>query len=470
MNMQEIENELRSVGMSKRMAVVLAAGKGTRMQSSKHKVLHELNGLSMVEHVIRVLKQANVDRIVTIVGYQAENVQNVLGDSSEYAYQEEQLGTGHAVQQAEDLIGSQAGHTLVVSGDTPLLTPQTLKAVFDLHEQSQAKATILTAFAQDPTGYGRVIRQDDDTVSHIVEQKDANTQEQAVQEINTGTYIFDNEALFEALKSVDNQNAQGEYYLPDVIKILKAQGEIISAYMMQDMTEAIGINDRVALSEATAILTKRINTMHMRNGVTIVNPGSTYIEVDVTIEPDTILEGNVTLKGQTTIGESCFISSGTEIVDSTIGDRVIIRQSVIESSIVGNGSDLGPFAHLRPHAELKENVHIGNFVEVKKSTLGKGTKAGHLSYIGDAQLGENINVGCGTIFVNYDGKYKHQSTIGDNTFIGSGVSIVSPVNVGKNVVLAAGSTITKDVSEGSLGIARARQENKVNYWSKFINK
>lgn len=456
--------------MSKRMAIVLAAGKGTRMKSNKHKVLHELNGFSMVEHVIRALKSTNVDRIVSIVGYQAENVKNVLGEVSEYAYQEEQLGTGHAVQQAEDLIGSEEGHTLVISGDTPLLTAHTLDAVFDLHEKTQAKATVLTAFAQDPTGYGRVIRQEDDSVSHIVEQKDANQQEQAVQEINTGTYIFENKALFEALKSVDNDNAQGEYYLPDVIKILKKEDQVISAFMMDDMTEAIGINDRVALSEATRILSHRINEMHMRNGVTFVNPQSTYIEADVTIGSDTVIEGNVSLKGQTKIGRNCVITAGSEIVDSEIGDHVLIRQSVIESSKVGLKSNIGPFAHLRPHAELKEGVHIGNFVEVKKSTLGQGTKAGHLSYIGDAQLGENINVGCGTIFANYDGKYKHQSIIGDNSFIGSGVSIVSPVNVGKNVVLAAGSTITKDVSEGSLGVARARQENRENYWSKFINK
>lgn len=456
--------------MPKRMAVVLAAGKGTRMKSNKHKVLHELNGFSMVEHVVRALRQTNVDRIVTVVGYQAEEVKNVLEGTSEYAYQEEQLGTGHAVQQAESMIGAEMGHTLVVSGDTPLLTAETLDSVFDLHEKTQAKATVLTAFAQNPTGYGRVIRQADNSVSHIVEQKDANDQEQAVQEINTGTYIFDNQALFEALKFVDNQNAQGEYYLPDVIKILRKQDQIISAYMMDDMNEAIGVNDRIALSHASSILSQRINEAHMRNGITLMNSQSTYIEADVVIGPDTIIEGNVSIKGQTIIGAGCVITSGTEIVDSEIGDFVQIRQSVIESSKIGKNSNIGPFSHLRPSAELKENVHIGNFVEVKKSTLGEGTKAGHLSYIGDAELGDNINVGCGTIFVNYDGKYKHKSTIGDNSFIGSGVSIVSPVNVGKNVVLAAGSTITKDVTEGSLAIARARQQNKENYWLKFINK
>ena len=456
--------------MRNRLAVILAAGKGTRMKSSMHKVLHSLNGLTMIEYVVRALKESEIDQIVTIVGYQAEAVKEVLGQETEFAFQAEQLGTGHAVQQAEDLIGNYAGNTLVISGDTPLLTSHTLKAVFDHHEQSGAKATVLTAFAQDPTGYGRVIRRKDQSVSHIVEQKDGNNQELAVQEINTGTYIFDNQTLFETLKLVDNNNAQGEYYLPDVIKILVNQGDKVSAHMMNDMEEAIGINDRVALEEASQLMRKRINQFHMKNGVTLLDVNSTYIEADVVIGQDTIIEGGVSLKGKTTIGSQVFISSGSEIVDSKVSDGVKIRQSVIEESQIGAGSQIGPFAHLRPQAVLGQHVHIGNFVEVKKSTLGDYTKAGHLSYIGDAEIGNNINVGCGTIFVNYDGKYKHKSIIGDESFIGSGVSIVSPVNVGKNTVLAAGSTITQDVPDESLAIARSRQTNIKNYWSRFKNK
>ncbi|UPQ86293.1 bifunctional UDP-N-acetylglucosamine diphosphorylase/glucosamine-1-phosphate N-acetyltransferase GlmU [Ignavigranum ruoffiae] len=456
--------------MKNRFAVILAAGKGTRMKSKIHKVLHSLHGLTMVEHVVRALKGSEMDQIVTIVGYQADKVKEVLADQTEFAFQAEQLGTGHAVQQAEDLLADQEGNTIVVSGDTPLLTAETLKAIFAYHEDSGAKATVLTASAQDPTGYGRVIRDAQGQVSRIVEQKDGNPEELAVQEINTGTYVFDNQSLFKALKQVNNHNAQGEYYLPDVIKILKDQGEKIAAYMMADMDEAIGINDRVALAEANRLMAQRINRKHMRQGVTMVNPESTYIEVDVEIGPDTVIEGNVSLKGQTVIGAEVFIGAGSEIVSSQIADQVAIRQSVIEESIVGQGSDVGPFGHLRPKSHLGEHVHIGNFVEVKKSTIGNHTKAGHLSYIGDAELGQHINVGCGTIFVNYDGKYKHKSVIGDQSFIGSGVSIVSPVQVGQRAVLAAHSSITQDVPDEALAIARSRQTNIANYWTKFINK
>lgn len=452
------------------MAIVLAAGKGTRMKSNLHKVLHSLNGLTMIEHVIRAVNECDMEDIVTIVGYQADNVKEVIEGQTKFAYQEEQLGTGHAVQQAEEILGNYQGNTIVVSGDTPLLTPETLTAVFEHHEATQAKATILTAFADNPTGYGRVIRAENGQVNRIVEQKDANDEEKVVQEINTGTYIFDNQLLFESLKQVNNDNAQGEYYLPDVIQILQDQGETISAYMMDDMTEAIGINDRVALTEATKLLTKRVNEKHMRNGVTFTNADSTYIEVDVEIGSDTIIEGNVYLKGQTKIGNNCFISQGSEIVDSHIADHVKIRQSVIEESEVGSYSDVGPFGHLRPKSILGQHVHIGNFVEVKKSTIGDNTKAGHLTYIGDAELGQQINVGCGTIFVNYDGKHKHISVIGDQSFIGSGVSIISPVNVGKRAILAADSSISEDVPDETLAIARSRQVNMPNYWEKFSNK
>lgn len=456
--------------MKNRFAVILAAGKGTRMKSKLHKVLHALNGLTMIEHVVRAVKETQVDEIVTIVGYQAEKVKETLGETTKFAYQAEQLGTGHAVQQAEAMLANLEGNTLVITGDTPLLTSQTLSQIFEHHEATGAKATVLTAFAEDPTGYGRVIRDDQGNVSHIVEQKDCNPEELMVQEINTGTYIFDNQYLFKALKQVDNNNAQGEYYLPDVVKILKDQNELISAHMMEDMDEAIGINDRVALAEATRLMRIRINERHMRQGVTLFDPATTYIEADVEIGPDTIIEGNVSLKGKTVIGESCYISSGSEIVDSQLGDEVKVRQSVIEESQIGSNSDVGPFGHLRPQSILGSHVHIGNFVEVKKSQIGDYTKAGHLTYIGDAELGQHINVGCGTIFVNYDGKNKHKSTVGDESFIGSGVSIVSPVSIGKRAVLAADSSITEDVPDEALAIARSRQTVISNYWSKFNNK
>ena len=456
--------------MGNRMAIVLAAGKGTRMRSDLYKVLHTVCGLPMVEHVIRAVKQSGVTQVVSIVGHGAEQVKEVLQDASQYALQREQLGTGHAVLQAKDLLGNQEGNTLVICGDTPLLTGDTLTELFAYHEQSGARATILTALADDPTGYGRVIRSASGDVLKIVEQKDASPEELAVQEINTGTYVFDNQALFSALSQVTNENAQGEYYLPDVIEIMKSQGDAVSAHIMSDMNEALGVNDRVALTQATDLMGRRINERHMRNGVTLIKPDTTYIEVDVEIQSDTVVEPGVVLKGRTQIGSKCFIGAQTEIVESVIADNVSITQSVIEHSTVQSGTSIGPFAHLRPNSQLGHNVHVGNFVEVKNSTLGDGTKAGHLTYVGDSDLGQDINLGCGTIFVNYDGKHKHRSKVGDQAFIGCNSNIVSPVEIGARAFIAAGSTITKDVPEEALAISREAQQNIPNYWQKFNKK
>ena len=456
--------------MEKRLAVVLAAGKGTRMKSELYKVLHTINGISMVEHVLRAVQQSNVERIVTIVGHGAETVRDVLADQSEFALQEEQLGTGHAVLQAKDLLKDEEGSTLVICGDTPLFSAETLNQLFEFHEESKAKGTILTAIAEDPTGYGRVVRQSDKEVSRIVEQKDANEEEQAITEINTGTYVFNNKALFEALDKVGNENAQGEYYLPDVISIMKEAGDTVKAFTMDNFDEAIGVNDRIALAEATRLMTKRINEKHMRNGVTFVNPTATYIEVDVEIGQDTLIESGVSLKGNTKIGSHSTIGSNSEIISSTIADRVEIRQSVLEFANVEENVTVGPFAHLRAKSVLKEGAHIGNFVEVKNSVVGKNSKAGHLTYIGDADIGTDVNVGCGTIFVNYDGKNKFRSTIGNDVFIGSGSNIVAPVTVGDRAIIAAGSTVNSDVPEEALAIARSRQENKDKYWKRFKDK
>lgn len=456
--------------MRKRMAVILAAGKGTRMKSKLYKVLHPILGLSMIEHVMRAVEGSQVDQIVTIVGHGAEAVQGLLGDRSDYAIQAEQLGTGHAVLQAKNLMDKQVGSCLVICGDTPLLTAETLEALFDYHEAEDAKATILTAQVDDPKGYGRVIRQADGHVSHIVEDKDANSEEKQVKEINTGTYIFDNQLLFELLGQVKNDNTQGEYYLPDVIGLLKERGEKILAHVMEHPEEAIGVNDRVALAEAGRLMRNRINRHHLMNGVTLVDPLSTYIEADVQIASDTLLEAGVSLKGKTVIGQDCFIGAHSEIVDSVLADQVLVRQSVIENSQIGKGSDVGPFAHLRPNSQLGQSVHIGNFVEVKNSVIGDNTKSGHLTYIGDAKLGQGINIGCGTIFVNYDGKHKHQTIVGDNSFIGCDTKLMSPLTLGKEVVTAAGSTITDDIPDQGLGIARQRQTTIPNYYPKFINK
>ncbi len=382
-------------------------------------------------------------------------------------YKQEQLGTAHAVQQAERLIGDLDGTTIVVCGDTPLIRSETMEALIAHHKATGAKATILTANADDPTGYGRIIRGENGQVLRNVEQKDATPEEQKVTEINTGTYCFDNRTLFETLKKVKNNNAQGEYYLPDVVGILQSESALVSAYVTEDFSETLGINDRVVLAEAERVMRRRIAEKHMRNGVTIINPENTYISAAAEIGRDTVLQPGTMIEGHTVIGNKCIIGPNSQIVDSIIGDNTTVHSSVVLSSRIGSATAIGPFAHIRPDSNLGDSVKIGNFVEVKKSTLGEGSKVSHLSYIGDAKIGSHVNVGCGTITVNYDGKNKHLTTIEDDAFIGCNSNLVAPVTVGKGAYVAAGSTITKNVPESSLAIARARQENKEGYANKL---
>lgn len=453
--------------MTERYAIILAAGKGTRMKSKLYKVLHPVCGKPMVEHIMNRVTETAPNEIITIVGHGAELVKKQLGDRSEYALQAEQLGTGHAVLQAEPFLKGKKGTTLVISGDTPLLTSETLNNLFEYHQGKNASATILTAKADDPTGYGRIIRDHVGIVEKIVEQKDATLEEARIQEINTGTYCFDNELLFDALSQLDTDNAQGEYYLTDIIEILKKAGKNVAAYLTEDFDESLGVNDRVALSKANELMRARINHQHMLNGVSFIDPKATYIDDGVVIGAETVIEPGVYLKGKTVIGENCLITANSQITDSIIEDDVTVKTSVVEESILRKGSDVGPYAHLRPKAEIGEKAHVGNFVEVKKAVIGEGTKVGHLTYVGDAILGKDINVGCGVVFVNYDGKNKHQTTVGDHSFVGSSVNLIGPVNVAPNSMIAAGSTITKDIPEGAMGIARARQENKADFAKKF---
>ena len=453
--------------MTNTYAIVLAAGQGTRMKSDLYKVLHPVCGKPMVAHVIDNIEKLGAKRIVSIVGHGAEKVEETLGEKSEYALQKEQLGTAHAVQQAASLLENLEGTTIVVCGDTPLIRSETMGALIAHHNESGAKATILTAIADDPTGYGRVIRGANGQVLRNVEQKDATKEEQQVVEINTGTYCFDNKVLFETLKKVTNNNAQGEYYLPDVIGILQAEGALVSAFVTEDFSETLGINDRVVLSEAERVMRHRLAEMHMRNGVTIINPDSTYISADAEIGRDTVLQPGTMIEGKTVIGDGCTIGPNSQIVDSVIGDRTTIHSSVVLQSEIGSNTAIGPFAHIRPETNLGDSVRIGNFVEVKKSTFGDGSKAAHLSYIGDANVGSGVNFGCGTIVVNYDGKKKHVTTVEDDAFIGCNSNLIAPVTVGKGAYVAAGSTISKNVPENSLAIARVRQENKEDYVSKL---
>lgn len=455
--------------MKKRYVVVLAAGQGTRMKSKLYKVMHPVMGRPMVGHVVQAALDAEVDQVFTVTGVGSEVVKDYLGEKSEYVYQEEQLGTAHAVEQARELLEGKEGTTLVLSGDTPLITAETISALMDFHEKEEAKATILTAMADDPYGYGRVIRTKDGTVSKIVEEKDASEAEKAVQEINTGTYCFDNKELFETLQKVDNNNAQGEYYLPDVVEILKDQNQIVSAFTLENMDESLGVNTRVALSEATKIMRKRINTEHMVNGVTLIDPENTYIEVGVKIGRDTVIEPGTYLKGNTVIGEDVFIGMNTTIEDSEIADSVEITQSVIEKSTIHSGADVGPHSHLRPESVIGENAHIGNYVEIKKATIGEATKIGHHTYVGDAEVGKNVNIGCGVVFANYDGKAKSKTIVGDDSFIGSNSNLVAPVKLGEKTFIAAGSTITEEVPSDALGIARARQVVKENFYTNYFS-
>ena len=444
-------------------AIILAAGKGTRMKSDLPKVLHKVAGISMLEHVFRSVDAIQPEKTVTVVGHKAELVEQVLAGQTDFVTQSEQLGTGHAVMMAESILEGLTGHTLVIAGDTPLITGESLKNLLDFHINHKNVATILTAEAANPFGYGRIVRNDNAEVLRIVEQKDASDFEKQIKEINTGTYVFDNARLFEALKNINTNNAQGEYYITDVISIFRENGEKVGAYTLKDFDESLGVNDRIALATAEGIMHRRINQAHMLNGVSFVNPEGTYIDVDVEIEPEVQIEANVTLKGKTKIGAGSILTNGTYIVDSIIGEQTVITNSMIEESTVADGVTVGPYAHVRPDSRLAKNVHVGNFVEVKGSSIGENTKAGHLTYIGNSEVGANVNFGAGTITVNYDGQQKFKTVIGNNVFVGSNSTIIAPVELGDNSLVGAGSTITKDVPADAIAIGRGRQINKDEY-------
>lgn len=451
----------------KRFAIVLAAGQGKRMKSKLYKVLHPVCGKPMVGHVLDTVKKVECERSIVVVGHGAEAVKSYLGTSAEYVLQEQQLGTGHAVKQAGPLLGQEEGTTIVICGDTPLVKEETLNALIDLHTRKGAAATILTASMNNPKGYGRIIRGQSGSVERIVEQKDCSPEEDAVQEINTGTYCFDNAKLFAALEKVTNSNAQHEYYLTDVIGILVQDGEIVEGHLTEDYAESIGVNDRLALSEAEAFMRERIVQKHMLGGVTIIDPSSTYIGADVTIGADTVIYPNCMISGETVIGQDCIIGPGAEIEDCQIDDGVKVKQSVLSQAEVGSETTVGPFAYLRPGTKLGQHVKVGDFVEIKNASLGDGSKVSHLSYIGDANVGKNVNIGCGAITVNYDGYNKSITEIDDDAFVGSNVNLIAPVKIGKGAYVVAGSTITQSVSENDLAIARNRQENKTGYAEKI---
>jgi bifunctional UDP-N-acetylglucosamine pyrophosphorylase / glucosamine-1-phosphate N-acetyltransferase len=456
--------------MTTLLGIVLAAGQGKRMKSKLYKVMHPVCGKPMVGHVIDILEQIQVHRKVVIVGHGAEMVQSYLGTRVEYALQSEQLGTGHAVLQAKELLQGIEGTTVVICGDTPLVKAESLQRMIEVHIAQKASATILTAKAANPEGYGRVIRDAQGDVIAIVEQKDCTEEEHAIKEINAATYLFDNRSLFQALSQVENKNAQQEYYLTDVIGIMQRTGKRVIGFCTDDEAEVIGVNDRVALSEAEGYMRTRIIRKHMLNGVTIVDPANTYIDKEVVIGEDTVIFPGCSLRGNSTIGSDCVIGPHSDITDTQLGERVQVKQSVLSEAAVGNDCAIGPFAYLRPGAKLGERVKIGDFVEIKNATIDDDTKVSHLSYVGDATIGKNVNFGCGAITVNYDGFNKQRTEVGDNAFVGSNSNLVAPVKIGKGAYVVAGSTITDEVMEEDMAIARQRQTNKPGYASKLRNK
>ncbi len=412
------------------MAIVMAAGKGTRMKSKKSKLVQKIYGKEIVKRAVENAQKAGVHEIVAVVGYMKEEVMAVLGDSVKYAFQEEMLGTGHAVIQAKEFLKGKKGKILVLNGDVPLIRPETLNKLIEKSIENKEYATLLTAIYDNPTGYGRIVRDEGGNIEAIVEEKDTTEEQKEIKEINAGIYCFDIEELLLALDKIEPNNAQGEYYLTDVIKIMNEKGLKTGAVIVEDNTEILGINDRIQLEMLTKVLQMRINTEHMKKGVTIEDVNNTYIYDDVEIGMDTVIHPNTTIKSGVEIGEDC---------------------------------EIGPNAYIREGCKLANKVKIGSFVEIKKAIIGEGSKVPHLSYMGDCEIGEKCNIGCGTITCNYDGLHKSKTIIGNHSFIGSNTNLVAPVTLGDETFVAAGSTITDDVPDYALAIARQRQTNKEDW-------
>lgn len=414
------------------VAVVLAAGKGTRMKSNKSKLVHKIYGKELVKRVVETAEKSDIKDIIAVVGYKKEEIQKVLGDTVKYAYQEEMLGTGHAVLQAEEYLEGRKGKVVVLNGDVPIIRPETIKKLIEKSIKNKEYATVLTAIYNNPTGYGRIIRDDGGNVKEIVEEKDLSEEQKSNKEINAGIYCFDIDELLKALKELKPNNAQGELYLTDVVKIMNDKGLKTGAVIVKDNTEILGVNDRMQLELLTKVLKMRINQYHMQNGVTIEDMDNTYIYDDVEIGMDTVIHPNTTIKNDVVIGENC---------------------------------EIGPNAYIREGCRLADTVKIGSFVEIKKAIIGEGAKVPHLSYMGDCEIGGKTNIGCGTITCNYDGFNKSKTIIGEHSFIGSNTNLVAPVTLGENSFVAAGSTITNDVPKDALAIARERQKN-IEGWNK----
>ncbi len=459
--------------------VVMAAGLGKRMRSKQAKVLHQVAGQAMVLYSVKLGLRVAGDRVAVVVGHQADLVRRVIGqatsgkrDSSPVAIveQREQLGTGHAVLQSRPVfaVGKRGvpSRYLILNGDTPLLQEKTVRELLCVHEAERATVTILTAVLPDASGYGRVVRANSAarSVSRIVEDRDANAEVQAIREINVGTYVVDGEFLFSALEKLDPSNAQGEYYLTEIIHLAEHSGRRVAAVVLDNPDEGLGVNTRRQLAEAEQVVRQQIRNRWLDAGVTMIDPTSVWIDATVTIGKDTILYPNVTLEGSTVIGEDCVLRSSTRLTDCTVGNRVeILDHCVFADSHIEDDAHLGPFVHLRPGVVVRKKAKVGNFVEMKKTDLGEGSKANHLSYLGDTTIGKGVNIGAGTITCNYDGVRKYQTVIGDGVFLGSNTQLIAPVTVGAGAIIAAGTTVTADVPADALVIGRVPQVNRAGW-------
>ncbi|MGC9667975.1 bifunctional UDP-N-acetylglucosamine diphosphorylase/glucosamine-1-phosphate N-acetyltransferase GlmU [Planosporangium sp. 12N6] len=446
-----------------RTLIVLAAGEGKRMKSALPKVLHPLLGRTVLGHVLEAAREGLGDsRVLVVVGHGADQVRGHLAEIAPQAgtvLQAEQRGTGHAVRMVMEAVGDLTGSVVVVNGDFPLVRPVTLGGLVEVHETAGAAATILTAQVPDPAGMGRILRSPVGTVERIVEERDASAEQRAIREINAGAYVFDAAVLRQMLAKLDTDNDQGEEYLTDVVGLLVAAGYPVLAHQAEDATEVFGCNDRAELAVLRAILRDRVNLGWMRAGVSIIDPATTWIDVTVTLGRDAVVEPNTHLRGTTTVGEGAVVGPDTTVVDSVVAEgAVVVRAHVLEAEI-GPRAQVGPYAYLRPGSKLATKAKVGTFVETKKAEIGEGAKVPHLSYVGDATIGEHTNIGAATVFVNYDGVNKHRTTIGSHARTGADNMFVAPVTVGDGAYTAAGSIITQDVPPGALGVGRAPQRN-----------
>ncbi|MBC7325439.1 MAG: bifunctional UDP-N-acetylglucosamine diphosphorylase/glucosamine-1-phosphate N-acetyltransferase GlmU, partial [Moorella sp. (in: Bacteria)] len=434
-------------------AVILAAGKGTRMKSELPKVLHKICGRPMVSYVLKAVKGAGIERIVMVVGHRGELVAEAFQAEAAIVYQEPQLGTAHALLQAKGALADFGGHVLVLPGETPLVTERTLLDILEAHRSAHAFATVLTACLEEPAGYGRVVRDSSGRVVKIVEQKDATADELAIKEVNTGIYCFSADGLFAYLDRIRPDNAQNEYYLTDLVEIYLQNNRPVAAYRAARPEEVLGINDRRQLAQAEALLRRRKTDELMLSGVTVIDPASTFVDQEVVVGRDSVIYPFTVIEGNSVIGKNCAIGPGAHLKDVRIGENVLVTNSVVVESVVEDYCSIGPFAYIRPGCRLKRKVKIGDFVELKKTVVGENSKVPHLSYLGDTTVGADVNIGAGTITCNYDGVRKWPTYIGDGAFIGSNTNLVAPVEVGAGAVIGAGSTITKNVPPGALGVA-----------------